>query len=208
MLKKSVTVVCLLAILFAGKTVLAGEALDQLKDSIDRVVALLEDDSLKAQGKKLERRDKIFKVLEKRFDFSEMGKRSLAKHWKKISEKQREAFVATFSRLMENSYISKIERYTDEKVVFKNERPKGDKYYYVYTEIISGERAIPINYSLHKVRGQWFVYDVNIEGVSLVTNYRTQFKKTIRKEKFVGLMSRLTKKLKDLEKELKEENDV
>jgi phospholipid transport system substrate-binding protein len=204
MLKKAVAVIAFWIICFSGGVVHADDAKQQLKGSIDRIIDLLKDQALKAPDRKSERRAKIFKVLEGRFDFAEMGKRSLAAQWKKISEKERKEFVATFARLMENSYISRIERYSDEEVVFKKEQSKG-KYYHVQTEVVSGEKAIPVYYSLHRFKDEWFVYDVNIEGVSLVRTYRTEFKKTIRKEKFAGLMGKLKKKLSDLEREVEAE---
>lgn len=202
-----VQIVTLLAFLVASGTALAGDAYDQLKTSIDRVIVLLKDDSLKAPERKPERREKILKILEERFDFAEMGKRALARHWKTVSQKDKEEFVAAFSKLMQKSYIRKIEKYTDEEVVFKSKRPKG-KYYYIYTDVVSGEKTIPVNYSLHPVGDNWRVYDVSIEGVSLVKNYRTQFNVTIRKKKFTGLMSRLKEKVKKLESKLEEEKGV
>lgn len=205
MLRKSVSAAAFFVFLFAGGPVQAGDARQQLKESIDEIIAILRDETFKPAAKKLERREKIFKVLEGRFDFAEMGKRSLAAHWKEISGKEREEFVNTFARLMENSYITKIEKYTDEEVIFKDERPKGEDYYYINTEVVSGAKAIPINYSLYNVQKQWRVYDVHIEGVSLVEVYRTEFSKTIRKEKFAGLMAKLKEKLKGLERDLRAE---
>lgn len=207
MLKRVILAVTLMVFWFAGGTATAGQAQDQLKDSIDKVVALLADESLKAPEKKMERREKIFKVLEERFDYAEMGKRGLGQNWKTINPKQRGEFVAAFSKLMQNSYILKIERYSDEEVLFKGERPKG-KYYYVYTDIISSGKTIPVNYSLHAVGDKWLVYDVSIEGVSLVKNYRTQFDQTIRKEEFAGLMEKIRKQLETLEGRLTEEQDA
>jgi len=207
MLKRIIPVVTLIGFLFAGSIAAAGDAQDQLKVSIDKVIALLSDDSLKAPEKKLERRDMIFGVLRSCFDFAEMGKRSLAQHWKDISQEDQDKFVDAFSKLMQNSYILKIERYSDEQVIFKGERAKG-KYYYVYTDIVSGDKKIPINYSLHAVENHWLVYDVIIEGVSLVKNYRTQFAQTMQKEEFAGLMSKINKQLEKLEGRLEEEEDA
>ena len=194
-----VSAVTLLVFLFAGGMALAGNAHDQLKASIDSLIALLKDDTLKAPEKRVERRQRIFDIVKERFDFATMGKRALARNWKTLSPKEREEFVSTFTKVIENSYISRIEKYTDEEVLFKSERPKG-KYYYVYTEVVSGQKKIPVNYSLHPVGENWFVYDVNIEGVSLVKNYRTQFNDMMRKEKFDGLLSKLQEKVARLER--------
>lgn len=201
MLKRAIWVVMFLAILFAGRSVLASDAHDQLKASMDKLIAVLKEKSLKAPDKKEERRAKIFAVLEERFDFEQMGKWALGANWKGLSQQERDEFVKTFSELIEKSYILKIERYSNEKIEFKDERTKG-KYYYVYTDVISGDKTIPVNYSLYPKGDQWLVYDVVIEGVSLVKNYRTQFDEIIRKEKFAGLMDKLKKQVSDLENEM------
>jgi len=201
MLKRAIWIVMFLVFPFVGKSVLASDAQDQLKVSMDKLIAVLQDESLKAPEKKEARRAKIFAVLEARFDFEQMGKWALGANWKGLSQQESEEFVKTFSELIEKSYILKIERYSNEKIDFKDERTKG-KYYYVYTEIISGDKAIPVNYSLYPKGDQWLVYDVIIEGVSLVKNYRTQFDEIIRKEKFSGLMDKLKKQVNDLESEM------
>jgi phospholipid transport system substrate-binding protein len=204
MVKRVLTIVTVLVFLCSGGIALASEAQVQLKVSMDKLIDVLGDESLKGPDKKDERRTKIFSVLEERFDFRAMGMRALGANWKTLSPPQQEEFTGAFSELLKKSYILKLERYTNEKVVFKDERPKG-KYYYIYTEIISGEKAIPINYSLYDKAGQWLVYDVVIEGVSLVKNYRTQFNQALKKEKFAGLMDKLNKQVSSLNEELKEQ---
>jgi len=202
MVKRVVIVVIFLALMFGmtGQSALASVAKDQLKVSMDKLIAVLADESLKGPDKKAERRAKIFEVFKERFDFKMMGMRSLGTPWKKLSPEQRDEYVTSFSELIKNSYILKIERYTNEKIVFKDDRAKG-KYYYVYTDILSGDTAIPINYSLYQKGDQWFVYDVTIEGVSLVKNYRSQFDQIYRKEGFSGLMSKINKQLSTMESE-------
>lgn len=201
MLKRTVAIA--VAVMFlAVSLAVASEAKDQLKTSIDKIISILKDEKLKAPEKLLERREMIFQAVEERFDFEEMGKRALSRHYKKRTPEELKSFHHTFSRLLENSYISKIEAYTDEEVKFLDDRAKGP-YYYVYTEIISKGKAIPVNYSLRKIDGSWMVYDVNIEGVSLVRNYMTQFNKIIKKNKFSGLMEKLNRKLESLDEELK-----
>ena len=174
----------------------AGKADEQLKGSIDKIIDILKDPAFKAPGAKTERRNKIFKAVEERFDFSEMAKRSAGEFWNKLSDAEQKQFEVRFANLLENAYINKVEKYTDEKVNFSPGKPKGEKHYVVRTEIISSGRSIPIEYSLYDSRGQWLVYDVNIEGVSLVTNYRSQFREILRKDGFKGLMSILDEKLK------------
>jgi phospholipid transport system substrate-binding protein len=200
MLKKLLTltfVVCFVAAGFA----MAGPPTDQLKKAIDRIIDLLNNPELKTDRMKLERRNRIFKVMEEQFDFTEMARRSLGGFWQTITESQQKEFEVAFSSLLEKSYISKIEKYNDERLVYSSEKPKGEKHYSVRADIVSGSRTTPIEYSLHDVEGQWLVYDVNIEGVSLVTNYRSQFGEVIRKEGFRGLMAKLDEKLKKLGEE-------
>jgi phospholipid transport system substrate-binding protein len=200
MLKKLLTLVCVLCFVSAGFA-LAGPPTEQLKKSIDKIIDLLNNQELKTDRMKLERRNRIFKVMEEQFDFGEMARRSLGGFWQTITESQQKEFEVAFSSLLERSYITKIERYTDEHVVYSNEKPKGEKYYSVRADIVSGSRSIPVEYSLHDVSGQWLVYDVNIEGVSLVTNYRSQFGEVVRKDGFRGLMAKLDEKLKKLGEE-------
>ena len=200
MLKKLLAltfVLCFVSVSFA----LAGPPADQLKKSIDKILELLKDPGLRGDGMKLERRNRIFKVMEEQFDFGEMAKRSMGTFWHRMSEAEQKEFEVSFSSLLERSYITKIEKYTNEKVVFGDEKPKGEKNFMVQADIVSPSRSIPVEYSLHNVKDQWLVYDVNIEGVSLVTNYRSQFGEVVRKEGFRGLMSKLDEKLKRLEAE-------
>ena len=177
----------------------AGEAVDQLKQSIDKVLGILQDSRLNAPQMKQQRRDKIFQAVEERFDFGEMAKRSMSEYWPQLSPAEQKEFQEAFSHLLENSYISKVEKYSDEKVSYNEEKPKGSRYYLVSTTILSKGQSIPLDYSLYNVNGQWMVYDVNIEGVSLVTNYRSQFRELMRKEGFKGLMSKINEKLTKIE---------
>ena len=200
MMKRFLIPTVMLCIAF-GSSAHAGPPTEQLKGAVDRIIAVLKDPALKAPAMKLERRNRIFKLMEEQFDFSEMAKRSVGEPWNRISEAEQRQFEVAFSGLLERTYITKIEKYSDEKVQFTNERAKGDRYVAVHSEIMSGGRTIPLDYSLHNVNGRWLVYDVNIEGVSLVTNYRSQFADVMRKEGFKGLMSKLDEKLKTLDRE-------
>lgn len=179
----------------------AGQPSDQLKASVEQIIEILKDPGLKQPSAKLERRNRIFKVVEERFDFTEMARRSLGEFWSQLAENQQKEFEVSFSRLIESSYITKIEKYTDEKVDFGAERLKGENAVLVHTDIVSESRTTPVDYSLYKNGNQWQVYDVNVEGVSLVTNYRSQFRDTIRKDGFAGLMARLKEKLRKIDDE-------
>lgn len=190
-----VLMICLAGVSFAH----AGEPTQQLKAGIDEVLALLKDSNLKSPQKKQERRDRIFKAVEERFDFGEMAKRSISEYWKQLSPAEQNEFQNAFSKLLENTYITKIEKYSDETVSYGDEKPKGPQNVLVSTTIQSKGQSIPLDYSLHHVNDRWMVYDVNIEGVSLVTNYRSQFREIMRKDGFKGLMSKIDEKLRKIE---------
>ena len=174
---------------------LAGEATDQVKQTVDAVIVILKDKELKKPEKKEQRSKKIREVIDKRFDFQEMAKRSLGIHWSKRTPEERKEFVPLYSDLLESTYIRKIERYEDEKVIYSSEKMDG-AYAVVKTLIVSGKGVdIPVDYKIFKGNGKWSIYDVVVEGVSLVNNYRTQFNQIIRSESYEGLVKRLKNKV-------------
>ncbi len=193
----AVALACVVASAVAGPAA-AGAPTDHLKGAIDRVIKTLEDPSLKGEGKAAERRHAVRKIADELFDFGEIAKRSLARHWQPLSEKQREEFVALFSDLLERSYIGKIELYGGEKIQYTNERVDGD-YAIVTTKIITKNGTeVPVDYRMLKRGDRWLVYDVNIEGVSLVANYRTQFNKIIQTASYNELVNKLRTKQDEL----------
>ena len=185
------------AICAAGPAV-AGPVSDQLKDTIDRVVKILEDPALKGPDLKAERQAAVTKIAQEIFDFPEVARRSLGRHWQPLTDKQREEFTALFADLLERSYISKIELYSGEKITYATERIDRDTAT-VATRIATKSGAeVPIDYRLLKKGTRWLVYDVNIEGVSLVSNYRTQFNKIIQTSSFNDLVHKLKTKQEEL----------
>jgi phospholipid transport system substrate-binding protein len=188
---------CLLVLPWAREAE-AGVPSDQLKSAIDRVVKTLEDPSLKGPDKALDRRRAVRKIANEIFDFQEIARRSLAQHWAPLNEKTREEFVMLFADLLERSYISKIELYGGEKILYTGERVDGDTST-VSTRIMTKNGTdVPIDYRLHKRGDRWLVYDVSIEGVSLVSNYRTQFNKIIQTASFNELMNKMRTKQDEL----------
>jgi phospholipid transport system substrate-binding protein len=193
----SLTVAALLA-LAPAREASAGIPTDQLKGAIDRVVKTLDDPALRGDGKAAERRRAIRKVADDIFDFHEISRRALARHWQGLNDKQREEFVGLFADLLERSYISKIELYGGEKIIYGNERVDGDVAT-VGTKIITKNGTdVPVDYRMAKRGGRWLVYDVNIEGVSLVSNYRTQFNKIIQTASYDELVQKLRTKQDEL----------
>ena len=172
----------------------AAGAQDQLKGAIDRVVKTLDNPALKGENKVADRRAAVRKIADEIFDFGEIAKRSLGRYWPPLTEPQRTEFVSLFADLLERSYISKIELYGGERILYNGERVEGDLAT-VSTKIITKNGTeVPIDYRLFRRGESWLVYDVNIEGVSLVSNYRTQFNKIIQTSGYNTLVDRMKTK--------------
>ena len=173
----------------------ASSVQDQLKATIDHILEILRDPSLKGDEHTEARRAALRKVIHERFSFAKMSQLSLARHWKKRSAEEKKAFIDLFGQLLEQTYISKIESYTDEKVAYGKEFVRKKKAQ-VNTKIITDTVEIPINYRMYRTKdGSWMVYDLVIEGVSLVGNYRSQFDQILQKGSYEKLLDELKKKI-------------
>jgi phospholipid transport system substrate-binding protein len=182
----------------AASPAAAGAPTEQLRGAVDRVLKTLEDPSLKGEGKINDRRAAVRKIANEIFDFGEIAKRSLARHWQPLSEAQRTEFVGLFADLLERSYISKIETYGGEKIQYTAEKVDGD-FATVSTRIVTKNGTeVPIDYRMTKRADRWLVYDVSIEGVSLVSSYRTQFNKIIQTSSYNELVAKLRTKQDEL----------
>jgi len=194
----AVAVVCIV-VLGAAVGAAAGPPTDQLKGGVERVLKALEDSGLKGEGRAAERRAAVRKVAQEIFDFPEMARRSLGRHWQTLTQKQREEFTGLFRDLLERAYVSRIEQYGGERISYLNERIDGDNAT-VGTRIVSKSGTeVPVDYRLLRNGARWLVYDVNIEGVSLVSNYRTQFNKIMQTSGYDDLIQRLRTKQGDLD---------
>jgi len=181
----------------------AGPPTEQLRGAMDRVVKSLEDPALKGTDKTLQRRAAVRRVADDIFDFGEIARRSLARHWQPLTEAQRQEFTSLFSDLLERSYISKIELYGGEKIVFAGEKIEADSASVTTKVITKNGTEVPIDYRMLKRGERWLVYDVSIEGVSLVSNYRTQFNKIIQTASYADLVQRMKTKQEELTSEEK-----
>jgi phospholipid transport system substrate-binding protein len=169
----------------------AGAPTDQLKAAVEQLVKLLADPSLKGEGKTQERRAAIRREAETVFDFGETAKRALGRHWQPLTEKDRQEFTSLFTDLIERAYISRIERYSGERVTYAGESVDG-ALASVRTRFVTKQGTeIPIDYRMQQRGDRWFVYDVVVEGVSLINNYRTQFDKIIQTSSYAELVRRL-----------------
>ena len=176
----------------------AGAPSDQLKGQIDRVLKLLDDSELKKEHKAKDRRVAVRKVANDIFDFGETARRSLGRHWQGRTPAEREEFVQLFSDLLERSYISRVELYGGEKIHYAGDTIEGDQAK-VQTKLLTKSGSdIPIEYRMHRKGDRWLVYDVVIEGVSLVANYRTQFNKIIRTTSYQELVRKMKTKQEEL----------
>jgi phospholipid transport system substrate-binding protein len=172
----------------------AGAPTDQVQATVEKVLAILQDPRLKSEAKRKERRDQLRQAIYARFDFTEMAKRSLGSHWRQRSPKERREFVEIFTGLVEDAYVDKIESYNGEKLVITRENQDKD-YAEVNTKIVTKKgEEYSFNYRLHLTNGNWKVYDVVIENISLVNNYRSQFNRTIANSSYEELVRRMKEK--------------
>lgn len=171
----------------------AGPATDTLSRSVDRIIALLADPAYKNPDTRPEMRTKLIATIGEIFDMKELSRRALGPEWNKFSAEQQERFVKAFGTLLENTYLDKIESYTDEKVQYLKEQDLGDAKAEVATKVVGSGKEIPIAYRLVD-RSGWKVYDVVIEGVSLVQNYRSQFGQILMKESPDALITKISGK--------------
>lgn len=191
---KASTVGLVILLLMQPVWLAAGAPTDQIRQTVDRLLAILNDPQLKGEQKKNERRQKLKEVLYQRFDFTEMARRSLGSEWRRRTPEEQKEFVKLFTELLERAYLDKIESYSGEKVQYLKEREDGN-YAEVETKIVDKKgQEYSVDYRLHKVNGDWKVYDVIIEDVSLVGNYRSQFSRVLAKSSFDELLKTMKEK--------------
>lgn len=173
-----------------------GSATDEVKKTVDDVVRIVSSKDMHKNEQK--RRQALKQAISVIFDYSEMAKRSLGRHWNDRSVPERKQFVDLFETLLENSYADKIESYHNEKIVYSKETVDGE-YSVVRSNIITPSHdEFSLDYRLINENGKWMVYDVVIEGVSLVSNYRTQFNKIISEHSYSELLKKLENKSDEL----------
>ena len=172
----------------------AGVPSDQLKAQVDRVVRVLDDTELQKSARAAERRAAIRGIANETFDFTETARRALGPHWQARTPAEREEFTGLFADLLERSYIGKIELYSGEKVAYLGDTID-DGFATVRTKLITKQATeVPIDYRMIRRDDRWLVYDVSIEGVSLIANYRAQFNKIIQTSGYASLVQRLRAK--------------
>ncbi len=169
----------------------AGAPTDQLRDGIDRVFKILRDPEMAGEVKAPQRRRAILTAAVGIFDFGEMAKRSLGQHWTARTPAERREFVALFTDLIQHSYIAKVDQHGGAKMIYGGETIEGD-HAAVRTIIpLSNGSQMPLEYRMHNVDARWQVYDLSLDGISLVSNYRAQFNKVIRIDSYETLVTKL-----------------
>ncbi len=191
---KRITLMTLTGIFLAAHAFAAPT--DEVKKTVDEVVRIVADKDMKKHEQK--RRQALKKAIGAIFDYGEMAKRSLGKHWNQRTPAERKQFTDLFATLLENSYAGKIESYNNEKIVYIKETLDGG-YAEVRSKVVTAKRdEFSLDYRLTNANGAWVVYDVVIEGVSLVSNYRSQFNRIITANGYPELVKKLQTKSDEL----------
>lgn len=198
-MKRTILTCCLalmiLAVLGSPVTVVAGPATEAVRQPINDGISLLRDQSVGTNVQRREQADQMWAILRQAFDFRLISALALGKNWKRFSPEERKEFADVFSQLLGNTYISKIQgEYQDEEVLFIGEEVRSKKKAVVKTVIKRKNQEIPVDYKVRFKGGEWKVYDINVEGIGLVLNYRRQFNTFLAKEK--GTPESLINKIK------------
>lgn len=191
--KKVLLMIFALLVIWASQAASDTSPLEQVRSSVDQVIGVLRDSELQGEA----RRKVLSGLLRSRFDFVIMSQRTLGQHWKKATELEQAEFVSLYTDLLEASYIGRIEAYTDETVSYVSEKIDGQRAV-VATVIHSGNTDIPIEYRMVKQGDDWFVYDVVVEDISLIRNFRNSYGEIVRKEGYAGLFERMRQKITEL----------
>ncbi|HQU30489.1 MAG: ABC transporter substrate-binding protein [Planctomycetia bacterium] len=161
-------------------------------ETIDRGLMVLKDPSLKGADKMQSRRQRLWEEISPIFNFEEMSKRALGQYWKKRSPEEKKEFVELFTNILKDAYIGKTDTYSGEKIVFVKEKQDEKDYASVQTKIITNTGSVVlVEYRMQSNSGKWKIYDVVIEGVSLVNNYRSQFNNILMKSPYEELVQRI-----------------
>jgi phospholipid transport system substrate-binding protein len=194
-MKKWLPGLMLLVMFMLPLNVLAGIPLDNVKTHVNSVIEAMRDPKLKGEAGKKVKEQRIIIAADKMFDFVELSKRTLGLNWNKFKPEQRKEFVELFKTILKDAYVDKITAYTDEQVNFTKEVPLSETTIEVQSVVATKSAQVPIYYRVIKKDSEWKVYDVVIEGVSLINNYRTQFREILGNNPPESLLETLRKKV-------------
>jgi phospholipid transport system substrate-binding protein len=175
----------------------AGRPMEEIKETTDKIISIVTDPSLKDPAKEAERKALIRKAVDEICDWEEMSRRSLGRYWAQRTDREKKEFVQLFGELIERTYIDKVEGYSGEKVNYLGEKIDGD-YAEVDVRVVTAKNTeVPVIYKLRKKDSRWWVYDLVIEGVSFVQNYRTQFYDILASSSYQDLVKKLKAKIEE-----------
>lgn len=195
MIKKIMSLFLVMFLLIAAAPVFAAAGpKEQLKTTVDKVLEVLKDKSLSPE----QSREQVAALIKERFNFRAMSQGVLGINWRRADQQQRDRFIELFTEVLKNSYLGRIEAYSNEKVQYGDQRIEGNRAVVDTTIVTKQNKEIPVSYSMVHEDDQWLVYDVKIEGVSLVLNYRTSYAEIVQKSGVNGLLKQMTAKVKEL----------
>ena len=174
----------------------AQSPLGTIQTQVNKVLEVLRDPALKAESAKETREKKVWTLIDGVFDYTELSKRTLAQHWRTFTPEQQKEFTQLFGKLLGTVYMDRIMVYTNEKVVFSKATKLSEDTTEVQSEVVTASKSIPIHYRMISKEGSWKVYDVVVEGVSLVQNYRSQFRDILSKQSPQDLLKIVRDKVK------------
>jgi len=178
-----------------AKPAMAGEPTEMIRKATDRIIAILTDPSLEGPEKAAERKRLVREAVSDQFNRREMSRRTLARHWRERTEEEKKEFIKLYGKLLEQTYLDRVEGYSGEKVFYEGAEVDG-KYGVVKAKILTVQGTkIAVEYRLMKTGDDWLVYDVSIEGVSLVNNYRNQFNSIIVRSSYKDFIKKLKAKV-------------
>lgn len=196
-MKKKYAVLTILILFVFSMPVYAGAPMASVKENVNKVLDVLRDSKLKGPSAKQAKKDKLRIIYKDMFDEVEFSRRTMASNWAKLNPAQQAEFVALFEQVLEKAYIDKILDYSNEKVDFYKEDMKKDTQAEIQTKIVTSSKEVPIFYRVILKDGKWRVFDVVVENVSLVQNYRTQFNDILANKTPEQLLEILRKKVKE-----------
>ena len=195
-MKRHIFGLSILMFLLAALPVYAGAPHDSVQTNVNKVLDVLRDPKLKVESAKAVKKGKLEAIYGHMFDEVELSMRTMGGNWTKLNPAQQKEFIQLYRQILEKAYIDKILSYTNEKIVFSKESMLSNNQAEVQTKVITSSKEIPISYKVILKGGTWKVYDVVIENVSLVQNYRSQFHSILAKNTPDQLLEILRKKVK------------
>ncbi len=184
-------------VLIVSIPVLSGEPTEQIRETSDKIIAIVSNHDLNRTDRAEEKRQLIRQAVDERFKWDEMCRRALGRHWVKRTQEEKKEFRDLFAKLLERTYLEKVEGYSGEEVIYEGETIDG-KYAVVKVEIVTQKKTdIPVHYKVVKDGNQWFIYDISVNGISLINNYRAQFNSIIVKSSYEDLIDKLRLKVSE-----------